>query len=233
MIKSHQLFIILLSIAFFSCKGSKVLNSWKSDESVLSDFEKDDVLVIARTSDYNARIVLEKELTSSLKTHGVNAFESFNEFSILNTDRELTDAERIQLENHIKEVGYNGVIITTIKDVQKESTVTQEQVYIGDSYLDYYPPHYGDLYQYYYYPYWNNPHYWNSPRYIETNRDLMTTSTIRTSVTYILETVAYDLATADQEKLVFVITSSIKDPKNVQKEVDSYVNLLMKELKLP
>lgn len=222
--------LLLLIFTFFGCSSAKVIHQWKADEAALAAFEDDHMLVIARTGDDYTRIALETALTKGLRAQGINAVASFEEFAILKTDRELSQEERIKLENHIEEVGYNGVLITTIKQIDREIHTQKEEVLVGGSYGGYYPANYYGLYNYYYQPYWNSPYYANNPNFILGSGEVITTTRTNVSVTYVLETLGFDLDVEEQEKLVFVVAARVKDPGSIEKEANDYAKLTLDQL---
>jgi hypothetical protein len=115
--------------------------------------------------------------------------------------------------------GFNGVVLTVIKDTQELSkTVTDGGYYAGSSYYGYYPRYYVGFYGYYRHP----------MSYSTFGTYMPSTSTTYTETTYILETVIYNLEETKEKQLVAVVTSKIEDPENASDAAKKYVKAISK-----
>ena len=123
------------------------------------------------------------------------------------------------IKSMLKDAGFNGVVLTVIKETQELSkTVTEGGGYAGGTYYGYYPRYYGGFYGYYYHP----MSYSTLGNYVEQ------TSTTYTSKNYILETVVYNLDEPEEKQLVAVVTSKIEEPENAAKAAKQYVRAISK-----
>jgi hypothetical protein len=210
----------LLLTFFLGCSGIKVLDAWKSDS--VADIKDNNLLVIARTSNNQARIAFESEITKQLTASGFNATSSYSVFPAnMNPEKELTDEQRKNFTAFLNNEGYNGVVVTVIKDYQESTrTTTDGGYYAGGTYSAYYPMYYGGFYGYYHHPY----SYSTFGSYIPSTT---TTSTVKT---FILETVAYDLDQEDGKQLAAVVTSKIEDPQDVTKNAQEYTKKITEAL---
>lgn len=210
---------LLILIVLNSCSSVKVLNSWKADN--VSAIKDKNLLVIARTDNTSARIAFENEIVDQLTTEGIKATASFTKFPKLNPDKKVTTEKVEMIKTMLKEEGFNGVVLTVIKDTQELSkTVTDGDYYAGGNYYGYYPRYYGGFYGYY-----NHPmSYSTLGNYVEP------TSTTYTSTNYVLETVIYNLDEIGENQLVAVVASKIEDPENAAKTAKQYVKAITKSL---
>ncbi|MCZ6595598.1 MAG: hypothetical protein O6943_11895 [Bacteroidetes bacterium] len=207
--------ILLLS----ACSSVKVLDAWKTDN--VTAFKDNNILVIARTSNKSARIAFEEEIANALRARGMKATESFTRFPNMKPNEKVTEDKRNMIMDILNYEGYNGIVLTVIKDVQLETkTYTSGGYYPGGSYASFYPGYYGGFYGYYHHPYSYSSYGYYVPE----------TTTIRTSKTYVLETVIYDLDQEGNEQLVAVVTSTISDPKKAHKAAKEYVEAITKSL---
>jgi hypothetical protein len=208
---------ILVILLLNACSSVKVLNSWKADNA--STIKDKSLLVIARTDNNTARIAFENEIVDQLTDKGIKATASFTKFPKLNPDEKITDEKAEIIKSMLKDAGFNGVVLTVIKDTQVLSkTVTEGGGYAGGNYYGYYPRYYGGFRGYYY----NPMSYSTLGNYVEQ------TSTTYTSKKYILETVVYNLDEPEEKQLVAVVTSKIEDPENVSKAAKQYVKAISK-----
>lgn len=212
--------ILLAIITLSSCSGVKVLTSWKSDS--VSDIKDNNFLVIARTDNKQARIAFEQEISNQMRDNGMKATESFRELPDLNPDKELTEEQQANFKQFLENEGYNGIVLTVIKDYQESTRTTQDGgYYAGASLPAYYPGYYGGFYGYYYHPL----------SYSTYGNYVPMSSTTYTVKTYVLETVAYDLSQEDGKQLAVVVTSQIEDPKDVQKNAEEYTKKITDALR--
>jgi hypothetical protein len=213
--------ILLVAILFQSCSSIKVLDSWKADQAKLDSFKEQNILVIARTADNQARVAFEEEIAAQMATKGFKVTESFKKFPKMHKQREMTEERMKMVRSIIDSEGYTGVVVTSIKDKEETTTTSTSGIYMG---AGYYPGYYGGFYNYYRYPYAAGPYYSGFGGYMPTS-----TSTY-TSTTYVVETVAYNLKESGKDQLVSVVTSSVTDPKEASKVASKYVEKVAEAL---
>lgn len=212
--------LLIINIALFSsCTSVKVLNSWKADN--IDAVKDNNMLVIARTDNMSTRIAFENEIVKELTASGIKATASFTKFPKLKPDEEMTEETEEKIKKAIMNSGFNGVVLTVIKDKQEFSkTVTDGSHYAGGSYYGYYPRYYnyGGFYGYY-----NNPmSYSTMGNYVDE------TSTTYTAIDYIVETVIYNLDEPEEKQLVAVVTSKLEEPENAATTSRQYVKAISK-----
>ncbi|WP_053977798.1 hypothetical protein [Mangrovimonas xylaniphaga] len=214
--------VLLLFIVVTGCSSSiKVLDSWKSDN--VAQIKDNNVLVIARTDNNQARIAFERDIADKLISNGIKATPSYSVLpSTIKLEEKHTEVELENFKTFLKNEGYNAVVLTVIKDYQEASkTYTDGGYYAGATYPSYYPGYYGGFYGYYMHPMSYSTYGSYTPM----------TSTTVTQKTFILETVAYDLDQPDGKQLVAVVTTKIEDPQSVTKNAEKYTEEIAKALK--
>ena len=219
--KKSMYFILSLTAILIlnSCSSVKVLDSWKADN--VSSIKDKNILVIARTANNQARIAFENEIVNQLTSRGMKATASFTKFPQINPDQEVTEERVEMIKTILDNEGFNGVVLTVIKDYQEQTkTVTDGGYYAGGTYAGYYPMYYGGFYGYYRNPY----------SYSTYGSYVPSTTTTYNVKTYVLETVAYNLDEPEGKQLVAVTTTKIEDPSNVTKVAAEYVKAITKSL---
>lgn len=220
---NKSLIAIISLILLQSCATVKVANAWKADQEDVNEFKKRNILVIARTNNEQSRIAFEMEIADQLRAKGFKAIESYTKAPQLNKP-EMTE-ERIALIRELMGYeGFDGVVITVVKDKEQITTKGYNGVYMGASYSNYYPGYYGNFYNYYAQPYAYGSYYNSFGGYI-------TGSTYtRTNTKYVLETIAYNLNESDEDQLIAVVTTNLDDPKDAFKTAKKYVDEMVKAL---
>ena len=210
--------LLLVSILILTaCSSVKVLNSWKADN--ISEVRDNNILVIARTANTSARIAFENEISKNLTARNIKVTPSYTKYPKLNPDKEITQESENEIKELLRKDGFNGVILTVVKEDQELSkTVTDGGYYAGGNYYGYYPRYYNGFYGYY-----RNPMSFSTlGNYVEQ------TSTTYTAHNYILETVIYNLDEIEEKQLVAVVTSKLEEPENAGKSAKQYVAAISK-----
>ncbi len=219
--KNILLFLfIVLAFTFQNCSSVKVMDSWKSD--TISSIKDNNFLVFTRTENKQARITLENEIVKQMTAKGYKATASFQKFPGFDPSKKMSEGERNQLREIIEGKGYNGVVLTILKDYQEETRIeTEGGGYAGGNYYGYYPRYYGGFYGYYNHPY----SYRTLGNYVEQS------STEYTSKLYILETTIYDLEAEGEQQLKAIVTSKLDNPESASDIAKDYVKKVSNSLK--
>jgi hypothetical protein len=212
---------VVIALTISSCKSSiEVINAWKSEK--LNTLTEKNILVITRTENNKKRGAFEEQMVAYLKKKNIKASTSYMKIPIFNDQREYTDDERKELVKKIRSLGFNAIILTSVKKrTQKTVTTTHGGYYTGGSYSSLYPQYYGGFYGYYNHPY-SHPTYQS---YVPSE----TYTDIRKS--FVLETVIFNLDLSSTEQLVAVVTSAINDPETVYTAAEEYVKEIAKSLR--
>ena len=216
-----KMLLLLAIVGLQSCSSVKVLDSWKADEARVTEFKKQNILVVARTADNNARIALEEEITKQLASKGMNVTASFMKFPKIYKKKDMTEERLKMVKSIIASEGFTGIVITSVKDKNETTTTSTNGIYMGASY---YPRYYGGFYNYYSHPYAVGPYYSSFGGYVPTSTSTYTTTT------YILETVAYNLKEEGEKQIVAVVSSSVTDPKKAHETAAKYVEKITEAL---
>jgi len=223
-LKFLALFLVLITVAN-SCKSAKVLSAWKAEQNIIDQFKSENVLVIARTNNNQARVAFENAIADGLTAQGIKATSSFTKFPKMHAEQEVTQ-ERVDFVREIMEYeGYDGVVLTVVKDKSKTTSTSGSDIYVGAGYGSYYPGYYGGFYNYFSYPYAYGPYYSSFGGYVPVSSSTYTTTD------YVLETVAYNLKAKDENaQLVAVVTTELSNPKEAHKAANEYVEVILKSL---
>jgi len=221
--KNKIYFLLTLSSFFMltSCTSVKVLNSWKADNA--ATLKTKNTLVIARTNNHEARVAFETEIADKLRKNGIKATESYKRIPKLEPNKKYTEDEIKEVKNLLREAGFNGVVISVIKD--KKLTVqrkTDGGYYAGATYAGYYPMYYSGFYGYYAQP---NTYMNYGGNYVPE------TVTTQQSINYVLETLFYNLDEPEDKQLLAVVTSSIEEPENASQIAKTYASKIANSLK--
>lgn len=218
--KRVYLIVFIAAILASSCNSYKVIKNWKADNPSMKG---KNILVIGRTSKMEIRKAYEDEITKRLVSNGFQAISSYTKFPDFDPTAKITEEQAQQIKSILEENGYNGVVLTALKDYQENSREMGQGGYQAavDYGAMYYPSYYGGFYNYYY-----NPMSISSDIvYVEKSG-----STI-TSKTYILETVVYDLDLPEDKQLVAWVTASIENPDNAVGTASNYASTIVNSFK--
>jgi hypothetical protein len=180
---------VVTAVAVVSCGTSmKVTSSWKDPGYSGTPFQK--ILVVGLSRKETVRRTFESEFVTQLGKHGVSSVPSATTLPAgSEKDREL-------LKQTLVAGGYDGVIVTRLVDMTKETTYVPGTAYAPS-------PYYGGFYSYYYtaYPAVYDPGY-------------LVESTIVQ-----IETNLYDIRS---EKLVWSGISEVVDPQADTQDIRSF-----------
>ncbi|MEM6515096.1 MAG: hypothetical protein AAF688_02855 [Bacteroidota bacterium] len=213
-------FCLIVILFFQACSSVKVMDAWKSDD--VSQLKDNNFLVVTRTENQQARIAFENEIVKQMEAKGYKATASFSKFGNFKPNQKKTEQGQKELENMIRNEGFDGVVLTITKDYKEETRVqTDGGYYAGGNYYGYYPRYYGGFYGYFY----------NPMAYHSTGVYVPETTTTSTSKIYILETTVYDLKKAGENQLVAVVTTELDNPQSATKTAEEYVKKITASLK--
>ncbi|WP_299363418.1 hypothetical protein [Winogradskyella sp.] len=203
-----------------SCSTVKVLDSWKSD--TVSDVKDRNFLVVARSSNKQARLAFENEIVKQMTSKGYKATASHSKFGDMNPNEEPSESNKGKIKKMLEAEGFDGVVLTVMKDYQEETRVQKEGGYYeGGNYYGFYPRYYGGFYTYYRHP--------MSMRTL--GNYVPETITTTTSKVYILETTVYDLKAPEDNQLIAIVTSQIDNPESASKAASAYVKKVAASLR--
>ncbi len=218
----YQILLSFFSLLILiSCSSIKVLNAWKSDDA--EQFKTKKTLVIARTDNNQARVAFEDAIADKLRERGIEATESYKYLPKMDPNKKLTEKDINEAKKRISENGYNAVVLSVVKEKNMNLVTERDGGYwAGATYAGYYPMYYSGFYGYYTNPasYMNYGGVYVPETFSEDY-----------SVTYILETLAFDLEAPEDKQLVAVVTSSIENPESAHRTAKDYANKIANSFK--
>jgi len=219
--KTSPLILLFVALLLTSCSSFKVIKSWKAETAASMQTKK--ILVIGRSADKNIRLAFEDALTKKFVAAGYNAISSYSQFPDFNPVAKITEEQKQQIQSILEKNGYNGVVVTSLKDYQEQSREVGAEKYETTVFYGgmNYPTAYGGFYNYFYIP--------GSFSADQVSRD--TSGSTITSKLYILETVVYDLELEEGKQLVAWVTASIENPDDSPSVATAYANSVAKGFK--
>ncbi|WP_396158359.1 hypothetical protein [Flavobacterium sp.] len=223
-LKNFTVLIVVFAFTLQNCSSTKVLNAWKAEDDIVTKFKSKKVLVIARTANDYARSAFELAIANELRSKGIKATESYMKAPKIDPKKEMSEERIAFIKSLMASEGFTAVVLTVIKQKDQTTTKSFNGIYVGATYDNYYPGYYGGFYNYFSYPYAYGSYYDSFGVYIPMS------SSTNTTTNYVLETVVYNLDEAENNQLVAVVTTSIKDPKEAHKTAEVYVKEMMQSL---
>jgi len=220
--KKTSPFILLLAVLFLTgCSSFKIIKSWKAETASTMKAKK--ILVIGRSADSNIRKTYEDAITKKFVDAGFNAISSYTQFPDFNPVAKITEEQKQQIHSVLEKNGYNGVVLTSLKDYQEHTREVGAENYETTVFYGgmNYPTAYGGFYNYFYLP----------GSFSADQVSLKTEGSTITSKLYILETVVYDLELEEGKQLVAWVTASIENPENSPSVATAYANSVAKGFK--
>jgi hypothetical protein len=207
----------LILVNLGSCSNIKVLASWKADYA--ADIQDNNVLVIAKTDNTQARVAFENEIAEAMRKKGAKATASFTVLpQNIKLMDEPTEESRKAFRNFLETEGYDAVVLSVVKDEQETTKTYTDGGYYAGATTPFYQPYYLGFYSYYYHPLTLA----STGVYVEPS------STSYTYKSYVLETVAYDLTKEEGKRLVAVVTSKVENPQDLSANAESYTKKITK-----
>ncbi len=219
--KITPLILFLTALLLTNCSSFKIIKTYKSD--TVDTMQNKKILVVGRSTKKDVRVAYEDAITKKLISSGYNATASYKKYPDFKPNTKVSDDQKQHIRFILEKDGYNGVVLTLLKDIEVSSReVGAEQydapvIYGGASM----PFVYGGFYA-----------YWDMPGTYSVDQVALNVegSTI-TSKLYTLETVIYNLDKEDGKQLEAWITASIENPDNVIHTASGYANSIAKGFK--
>lgn len=210
--ETKEIFVAMMLLLLIACGTSvKVTDAWQADD--IDEAREEQYLVIARVDDQVGRQRFEQEIANKLREGGIKAVESYKQYPSLNILMQLTDEEIDRWVAGIQQEGFNGIVLTVIKDEKSETRTSTSGVGVG-----YYPGYYdgygyfGDYFGSVYSP------YGYTGAYVPVSQRTYT------SEKYLLESVAYDLERERNKQLIAAVSVEITDPKSAAEVAPKYAD---------
>jgi hypothetical protein len=195
---------ILSVLLLTGCSSVRLVDSWKPNKAI--SFKPEKVLVLGVTNNLTARINFEEKLKRELQSRGLQAVESMNVFDISFTDSKRTDDEIEAMISGLSEAGFDAVIITMVKGVDRKINYSPGHTTVG-----YHWERFGRYY-YRFQSIYYNPGYYNEYKI------------------YIVETGIFNISEEDEKSLVWIGAFEIVNPEDIRHTVNDYVKAIIKQL---
>jgi len=210
----YSLLVTVLFVIFSSCSSmapTTMTGSWKSPELAGSAKKFNKIIVFAVVNDLSKRKAAENAVVLELLRKKINAVSSLSVFEPgyfdADSDGKLDDDKTKEfIQEKLKSLGFDGVIVITVKDIK------EEEHYVPGTVVNYNPrPYYYGHYGYYYSSY-NTVYY---PGYYKKSKEVF------------LEANVYDV---DSEKLLWSGQTETSNPNSLDGFVKSFSKTLVDNL---
>ncbi|GGZ92762.1 hypothetical protein [Algibacter mikhailovii] len=217
---SSKLVLLVLAFCFFACSTVKVVNSWSSDN--IETLESKKILVIVKAKKEKSRKTLEDKIAQKLRGAKFDAVESYTQFSQLNPNDTLTEADIDKIKQQFKEKGFNAVVYSAVIGVERLSKTTVSGGYEAGTTLG--APAYINTIGFY--------GFYTSPIPTPAFKGVYEEPTydVQTAKVYVLETRTYDLDLPEKEQLVAIVTSKIENVETSHNLVNNYAKAVLENL---
>ncbi len=192
------LFLILFSSG---CSSTSLVSSWKNPEIVLFDAYK--VLVVGMTQNERARLLFETNMRDEFTKRNVEAMRSLDVFDVAFTDSARSEEELDEVEQQLLDKDFDAILFTKVVGYENKRSF-REQVLDWETYMEGFKEDY------------------NSNQGIYFKKDYYQDYDV-----YYAETSLYCICVGKERKLIWRGTIEITDPKNVEKVVDDYIQLVV------
>ncbi|MCK5815593.1 MAG: hypothetical protein KAH07_06585 [Flavobacteriaceae bacterium] len=212
---------LVIALTFSNCGTSvKVVDQWKTEN--FKELKSEKILVIHHTPNAVNVKRLELDLVKALEDIGIDADGMHEIFPEEKYIEDRTEEEIQEFTAKVKAAGYDGVIITMLRDKDQQIQTTSSGGYYGGGY---YPSHYGGYYGGFGSYYGGVYGYGYGGSYIPPS------STTKVVDIYLLETVTYNLSLKAGEQLVGVVSVKVEDPQSYSGVAEKYIKIVVDQFK--
>ena len=203
---NHSRLLIIVFILFLTaCTATtKIVASWKDQESPPKTYQKVAVVVMSPTT--SNRAIVEDAVAQEFRSRGITANATFNTFPFAGKIGEI-DIDKATVEQKIREKindnHFDALMTIVLLDKQKEER------YVEGSSISLSAPVYG-------YPYYGYYSYAYSTVY--------SSGYYTSSTSYFVETNIYDVAS---EKLIYTAQTKTQDPASLEKEATNFAKIIV------
>ncbi len=192
---------IVLLLLIFGCSDVSLVENWKNPDIVLFDAQK--VLIVGITSDKDARIKFENKLKKQFDKRDVESMRSLDVFDINFTDSRKTEKELDYFEESLLDKDFDAILLTKLigSETRQSLRKTMNELYESkDGFNEDYRRHQNIYYEDEYY---------------------------ENFTVYNAETSLYCICAGKERSLIWRGSIDIMDPKNIDKTIDDYVQLVI------
>lgn len=206
--KFHSCLMGLLFSLLLSGCGSAYLST--SRQVVPEKKAYSNILVVSRGKNEIARSLLEQDIARSLESRGTKAMAYHKESGIgIPVDAELSEEQLAELRQRVTAMGFDGVIVTHLVNVEEYKELIPAGVYPSTD-----PNYYGQWgYYWTYYPVYD-----------------IAPGTSRSGTRFELESALYDIRSTGGNSLQWLGRFKLEDPEDIQKATAQYAKELVDAL---
>ncbi|SDE49117.1 hypothetical protein [Cellulophaga baltica] len=197
--KKILLFVVLLALA--SCKTTKLVDEYKNPENVVFTAYK--VLLVGMTPNEESRVAFENRLKEEFDKRKIESMRSIDLFDVNFTASAKTEEELKAVERQLLDKDFDAVLFAKVLGSESKQTLRKKISdwgnYTGRFRDDYFQ--HQDIY--------NND--WSYDQF----------------KVYHTETTLYCICEGKEQSMVWRGSIDLTDPKNIDKSIDEYVNLVV------
>ncbi len=197
-----SLILFSISILFFGCSTTKLMDSWKSQS--FDSLANSKILVVSKSPEPEVRKSYEVAIATKLRAQNLDAIESHLRFPELTEAKTPEEATRIV--KAFKEAGISGIILTSLKQtIETQNGNMAGQMGIPESYED--------------------------KASFGPNSGSSDVPIVATSKTYVLEALTYNLGLEQDKQLVNVCLVDVTDPDAPDKIQKTFTKIIADQFK--
>jgi len=181
------------------------MEQWKDPNTI--NFESNKVLIIGISNNEEARRLFETKLASNLENRGIIAIKSIDFFEKNFTSTKQTEEELNVVENNLIEAGFDAILLSKVNSSEDKISIIRAFNNVNHDFNNFKE----DYYQ-------NQEIYYHKEQYEKFK-------------IYHTETALYCLCQGKERELLWKASIDITNPYKTENTIQSYVNLLVKELK--
>ncbi|WFO14763.1 hypothetical protein M601_012505 [Cellulophaga baltica 4] len=197
--KKTLLFVVLLALA--SCKTTKLVDEYKNPENVVFTAYK--VLLVGMTPNEESRVAFENRLKEEFDKRKIESMRSIDLFDVNFTASAKTEEELKAVERQLLDKDFDAVLFAKVLGSESKQTLRKKISdwgnYTGRFRDDYFQ--HQDIY--------NNDGSYDQFKVYHT------------------ETTLYCICEGKEQSMVWRGSIDLTDPKNIDKSIDEYVNLVV------
>jgi hypothetical protein len=199
-----KIIVIALMISVMGCSETQLIDYWKNPE--INTYSPEKVLVIGLTSNAEAKAMFEIKLKAALEERGIEAQRSINFKMFVSENGRLTEEQLNELESQLLGEGYDTILMSSVVGVEDKIAYKTNYDGFDETYKRFKEEYlkYQDVYY--------NPDYYDE------------------YTIYHAETSMYCICPTKERELIWKGYINVTDPRQVNKTVDQYVNLVIAAL---
>jgi uncharacterized protein YceK len=202
--KVYPILFLAICLILSGCSSVQIVTSYKDPDTVL--FQSNKLLVVGMAQDMGARQNFETKLQTVFEKEGTETIRSVDLFDVAFTEYERTEEELDQVEQQLLDKDFDAILLTKVIGSETRTSLRRKIKELGQSYEGFredYLLHQG----------------------VYFDRDYYETAT-----DYFAETSLYCICVGKERSLIWRSVIHITDPKNLDRVVKEYIDLITDEM---